>query len=99
MRISLRRDGLRRLLTRINSVRHPGRAGCRTEQRLRCRPPRWKQRAQEVVILRILNAIAVHVNPPPSAEIARLPRSKFRLAVGQELEFPPSATDLTTNVS
>src|SRR5687768_13023606 len=62
-----------------------------TESRLRLRrwPPRWKQRAQEEVILCILNTISVFVYPPAAAEISRLPGSKLRFPVRREfLEFP-----------
>ena len=54
---------------------------------LRCRPSGRKQRTEEVVILRILDAIAIQILPPTAPQISGLAGTELSLAVREELEF------------
>jgi hypothetical protein len=55
--------------------------------KLRSGSPGWKQRAEEIVIVRILNSIPVHILPPASAKISGLARTELGLPVRDELEL------------
>src|SRR5262245_11186818 len=48
---------------------------------------RPEQRAQEVVVFWILDAVAVRVFPPAPAEVSGVPRPEFRRAVFEPLEL------------
>jgi len=51
-------------------------------------PARRQERAEEVVISGILNAIAVQILPPSPTQVSRLPGPEFRLSCAEELKRP-----------
>ena len=42
----------------------------------------------------VLDAIPIHVYPPSSTQVARLPRSKLRRAIDQLLEYLPALKEV-----